>query len=87
MKAYEQRGTERFERRRNVSLPDGDVEIFEREWQDTVVLPLRKKRPATRLIVDEAVTMTRGFISKARSEIGELSTLLQELTESGIKAR
>jgi len=69
--------SEAFETRNVFNFEEGEVVIVEREVHEFYAF----ERPAgTRLIIDNAIQSTRNFIAKSRSEIGELNSLLQELT-------
>ena len=69
--------TEAFETRNVFKLEGGDVTIVEREVHELY----RPERSAgTRLIIENAVQTTRNFISRSRSEIVELNSVMRELT-------
>ena len=96
MKARDDAQKQDIEYRRSVDLPRGVVEIVERETHETLGCCFRQEdgeskitKPAqtTRLVIDGAVSRTKNFVSKARSEIGELSAILQELTNPHPKAQ
>jgi hypothetical protein len=87
--------TEVVETDRTFEFSDGAVIVNEREMRETVRIsgahftgspaPEKPAQP-TRLIIEDAVSRTRNFVAKTRDEVGELSSLLQELTGPLAKA-
>ena len=69
--------TEVIESNRVVDLPDGPVTICEREVHE-LYRPVAATRP--RLVISDAIDLTRTFISKARDEFSELNSVMRELT-------
>lgn len=67
----------------------GDVEIIERESVRTirknVYEPLARRAP--RLVIGDALTATKSFITKTRAEITELDTFLRSLKGEVAEAR
>lgn len=69
--------SEAFETKNVFKFEDGEVTIVEREVHEFYAFD----RPAsTRLIIDNAIEKTKTLIARSRSEMGELNSLLQELT-------
>ena len=57
------------------------VEIFERETVKIIRLEdAPRLAAAPKLIIEEALSATKVFIAKARSEAGGLNTVLREIT-------
>ena len=77
MKAFKLIDTEMIETNNTFHFADGVVTVVEREVHE-LYAPERASAP--RLIIDGAFERTRNFIAKSRAEIGELSSLMQELT-------
>lgn len=71
--------SEGFETKNVFNFESGDVIVVEREVHEFYALE-RPTTAAPRLIIENAIERTRNFISKSRSEISELSSLMQELT-------
>ena len=69
--------SEAFETRNVFNFEEGEVTIVEREVHEFYAFD---QHSSPRLIIDNAIEHTRNFISKSRSEFGELTTLLGELT-------
>ena len=69
--------SEAFETNNVFKFEEGEVIVVEREVHEFYAFD----RPASpRLIIDNAIEHTRNFISKSRSDMGELNSLLRELT-------
>lgn len=66
--------TQVFESNGIFDFPDGSVKVYEREVREVY------RNAAPRLVIDDAVERTKGFISKARAEFADLNTLMTELT-------
>lgn len=69
--------SEGFETRNVFNFEEGEVVVIEREVHEFYAF----ERPTgTRLIIDNAIEMTRTFIAKSRSDMAELNSVLKELT-------
>ena len=69
--------TEVFESRGVFEFADGPVKVYEREVHEVY---RRQRSAAPRLVVEDALERTKGFISKARAEFADLNSLMTELT-------
>lgn len=66
--------TQVFESNGVFDFPDGSVKVYEREVREVY------RNAPPRLVIDDAVERTKGFIAKARAEFADLNTLMTELT-------
>ena len=75
MKAFKLIETETFETRNVFNFSDGAVTVVERETLESY----RLEPSATRLIIDDAIELTKNLIARSRSEIAGLNAVLQEI--------
>ena len=96
MKAKKYNETEVFEADRTFDFPDGGVTLKERATREVIrfskdqgIARTGKNDAAqtTRLVISDAVARTKNFVAKTRDEVGELSSILQELTGSFARIR
>ena len=96
MKAKKHNETEVSESDRTFSFPDGEVTLKERATREVIhfsrdrgIARTGKNGAAqtTRLIIGDAVARTKNFVAKTRDDVGELSSILQELTGSFARIR
>lgn len=76
MKGIKLNESEVFEFARVFDLPDGPVEVVEREVHEFY---RPEASSPTRLVISDAIDRTRTFISKAREEFSELNSVMREL--------
>jgi hypothetical protein len=94
MKAIKFTEIESFEAEGIFEFADGNVTINEREIHECVrygadsnpqLIEATGPR-STKLVIDDAIALTKDFVAKRRSEIGELNSILQELSVGFAKA-
>lgn len=94
MKAIKFTESESFEVEGVFEFADGNVTINEREIHECIrygedpnlSVEMEPARPrSTKLVIDDAIALTKEFVAKRRSEIGELSSVLRELTSGNVK--
>ena len=79
MKAIKLSETEVIETNGVIEFSDGPVIINEREVHEFVRVKTGAVAGKPRLVISDAMERTRKFVAKARSDFGELSSVLQEL--------
>ncbi len=76
MKAMKLSGTEIIETSSVFEFSDGPVTIEEREVHEFYCFD---QGHDTRLVISDAIALTKDFVAKARAEFSELNSLMQEL--------